>query len=114
MDELGRGERLLEHVPRRALVCGWSPRDVDDPRVGPKDRDLRSEREAVHLRHQDVRDDDVDLLCSKKLERRGGRIRDDHLEVGAGEHTFRDRADSRVIVDDQDARSHEAEDGTPG
>ena len=59
---------------------------------------------AVHLRHQDVQQDEIDRLCGDALERLTTRVRRDHVVAARGQDRLQQPHVLRKVVDHEDPR----------
>jgi hypothetical protein len=60
------------------------------------------QKEAVRRRHDDIGDQQIDLMVVPVIQRVGGRGADGHLVAAVGTGGGKDLRDGRFIVDDQD------------
>ena len=97
--------RVCLAVFRRALRVVVTGHD-DDARVPPQAADVQlfQQMPSVHLRHHQVEDDELGNVLDDHLERltavgRGRDLMSFALKDGPDEH-----ADTRFVIDDQDAR----------
>jgi hypothetical protein len=87
-----------DHRERRLLPAGRRP-------------DRLADGEAIHLRHQQIGDDDVRPMLGEQLERARPVARGEHTDIEPaqqrvlGDDVLQRRSDEAIVVDDED-RGH--------
>ena len=99
----GLGEIAVHAKPEAALLV-LNNREDDDGNVhcGGIVLEHGGDVEAVHLRHHDVENDEAGRLFADERERFAAIFGEAHGIAGFGEFLLQQRANVRVVVDDQD------------
>ena len=103
LDLEGLGDVILGAAPDgiHGRIDGGVARDHDECRVGVRVPDFLQELQTVHLRHHEVRQDDVEALVAAQLQCRARIVRRFHVEIEGTHVAAEDLEHVRVVVEDK-------------